>query len=220
MKKRLLLLFIAAFLPTIAQLGAKLSGSYGIGLAVRILVHLVIPVVAVSYVSKISLKDAFLRPLHLKNKKKTIGLALLGSVGACIVIILSLYIFIDILNFDAIRESLKKINVTSSTYVYVALIIIFINPFLEEYFWRGFVFRVFDKYWKGYWTGLLFAIHHMIIIANWFNWWQFLLVTIFLSSIGLLFNWMYKQTDSIYASWFTHFIADLIIISIGWKYVF
>jgi len=220
MKKRLILLFIAAFLPTIAQIIAKIFGSYGIGLAIRILVHIIIPVLAVTYVSKISLKNAFLRPLHFKNKKKTIILAAIGGLMSLIIILTSLFIFMSLLDFNSIKESLEKINVTSSTYLYVALIIIFVNPLLEEYFWRGFVFRVFDKYWKGYWTGILFALHHMIIIAQWFNWWQFLLVTIFLSLVGILFNWMYKQTDSIYASWFTHFIADLIIVIIGGIWVF
>lgn len=220
MKKRLILLFIAAFLPTIAQIIAKLSGSYSIGLTTRILVHFVIPVLAVSYVSKISLKESFLRPLHFKNKRKTILLAFFGGILSLIIIVVSLFIFMNLLDFNSIKENLEKINVTPSTYLYVVLIIIFVNPFLEEYFWRGFVFRVFDKYWKGYWTGILFALHHMIIIYQWFNWWQFLLITIFLSLIGLLFNWMYKQTDSIYASWFTHFIADLIIVIIGWIYVF
>ena len=147
-------------------------------------------------------------------------LAFFGGILSLIIIVVSLFIFMNLLDFNSIKENLEKINVTPSTYLYVVLIIIFVNPFLEEYFWRGFVFRVFDKYWKGYWTGILFALHHMIIIYQWFNWWQFLLITIFLSLIGLLFNWMYKQTDSIYASWFTHFIADLIIVIIGWIYVF
>lgn len=220
MKKRLLLLFLAAFLPTITQIIVKILGNYGMGLVVRLLVHLVIPVIAVSYVSKISLKNAFLRPLHFKNKRKTITFALIGGFIAALVIILSLFVFFDLLNFEVIKENLIKINVTPETYLYVSLAIIFINPFLEEYFWRGFVFRIFDKYWKGYWTGILFAFHHMIIIINWFNWWQFLLITIFLSFIGILFNWLYKQTESIHASLFIHFIADLIIIIIGWIYVF
>lgn len=221
MKKRLYGLLILALLPTISQLISSFFESYSIGLILRILTHIFVPVIAVSYFAKITLKESFLLPLHLKNKNQTLKLALIGSMGAIIIILTAFFSLKHLLDLGAISENLSKINVTSTTYLFVALAIVFINPFIEEYFWRGFVFRVFDKYTKkGYLTGFLFAIHHTLIIAGWFNWWQFILVISFLSIIGVLFNWTYKKTTSIYATWITHFVADLVIVIIGYFYIF
>lgn len=221
MKKRLYGLITLAFLPTISQLVVALFQNYGVGLIVRILTHIIIPVIAVMYFTKISLKESFLLPLHLKNKKQVLKWALIWSLGAIIIILTAFFSLKHLIDLTAISSSLALIGVTPITYPFVALAIVLINPFIEEYFWRGFVFRVFDKYTgKGYWTGILFAIHHVLIIALWFNWWQFLLVTGFLAIIGILFNWTYKKTDSIYATLITHTVADIVIVTIGYFYIF
>ncbi|MBT4166369.1 CPBP family intramembrane metalloprotease [archaeon] len=221
MKKRLYGLIILAFLPLICQLIADHFQSYGIGLILRILSHIIIPVIAVAYITKISFKESFFLPIHLKNKKQTFQLALIGSLGATAIILTAFFSLKHLIDLTAISTNLATINITPITYPLIALAIVLINPFIEEYFWRGFVFRVFDKYTKfGYWTGILFALHHVIIIAGWFNWWQFILVTVFLALVGILFNWTYKKTNSIYATWITHLIADLVIVTIGYFYIF
>jgi membrane protease YdiL (CAAX protease family) len=219
MKKRLFLLFLAAFLPSLAQLLAYYIGSYGFGLIVRIVFHIIIPVITVAYVSKVSLKESFVLPLQLKNKKNILLLALLCSIATIVIIVSALFIFRNFFGFKDIANSLNY-NLNKQTYFFVALAIVFINPFMEEYFWRGFVFRVFDKYWTGYWTGILFSLHHSVIIFYWFSLREFLLVLVFLSIIGIFFNWLYKQTGSIYASLIIHFVADLTIVIIGWIYLF
>lgn len=221
MKKRLLWLFVATLLPSLAQYIATFYQNYGIGLIVRILVHIIIPVIAVAYITKISFKKSFMLPLHFKNIKLTKQFALIGSIGATVIIAGAFFALRSLIDFGNISSNLKvNYGVTALTYPFIALAIVLINPFIEEYFWRGFVFRVFNKYWRGYWTGLLFALHHVIIIAGWFNWWQFLLVTVFLAIIGILFNWVYKKTDSIYATLITHTVADLVIVIIGFFILF
>jgi uncharacterized protein len=221
MKKRLYGLILLAFLPLISQLIADYFESYGIGLILRILSHIILPTIAVAYLAKISFKESFILPLHIKNKKQTFILALIGSLSAIAIILIAFFSLKHLIDLTTISANLATINVTKTTYPFVALAIILINPFIEEYFWRGFVFRVFDKYTNiGYWTGILFALHHVIIIAGWFNWWQFILVTIFLAIVGILFNWTYKKTDSIYATWITHMIADIVIVTIGYFYIF
>lgn len=220
MNKKLLGLFFLALLPTIIQFIAKLFESYSIGLILRIISHIIIPVIAVAYITNITLKESFLLPLKLKNKKNIWYYSFIFSIGAVFIITLAYFLLGQFIDFSNIAEQLKTYNVTKSAYPLVALAIIFINPFLEEYFWRGFVFRVFDKYSTGYWTGILFAFHHVIIVAGWFNWWQFLLVTLFLAIIGMLFNFIYKKTESIYASWIIHTIGDIVIVLIGYFVVF
>jgi uncharacterized protein len=223
MKKRLVGLLALALLPTIAQLITQFYGSYSVGIVARILTHIFIPVFFVVMFTRVSHKNAFMIPLRMKNKKLTYRLALIGCIGALIIIVGALFVFLKFLDFNMVSNELAKVGVTKLTYPFVALFIVLANPFLEEYFWRGFVFRAFDKYtnpWISYSTGILFSVHHMIMIATWFVWWQFLIISVFLAAVGILFNWAYQKTDSIYATWIVHTFADLIIVSIGWFLVF
>jgi uncharacterized protein len=220
--KRLMGLVFLALLPMIIQLIVQSWNSYGLGLIIRIAVHILIPVLAVYYLTKLTVKESFLLPLKLKNKGETIKLSIIGGVGAIVIILGAFFIFNKggLIDFEMMKLSLSEINVTNLTYPFVALAIVLVNPFLEEYFWRGFVFRVFDKYSSGYWTGLLFALHHTVMVMSWFNWWQLIIISVFLAGIGVLFNWTYKKTDSIYATLIVHTIADLVIVIIGFIMIF
>jgi membrane protease YdiL (CAAX protease family) len=222
MKKKFILslLLIISLLPTIVQFIVKYLGNYFLGLLLRIFVHFIIPIIVVSLIYKISLKKSFLIPLKIKNKRLTIYYSILGSLFSLLIIILAFFLFKSTIDFPTIALALEKINVTKSTYLFVALAIILINPFLEEYFWRGFIYRSFEGYRFSFLTGILFALHHVMIISSWFNLWQFLLVTLFLSFVGIYFNHIYKKTGSIYSSLIIHTTADIIIVLIGYFMIF
>ena len=223
MNKRLIGLLSLALLPTIIQLFTILLQNHILTVIFTFIVHVIVPIVAVTLFTQVTFKQSFLIPLQLKNKKITIQLALLGSLGALIVIFGSFFLFKNLLDLNAIVTSLQNnYGITKLLYLVVALEITLLNPFMEEFFWRGFVFRVFDKYLPryAYWTGLLFGLHHTIIIMGWFNWWQFISVTAFLSLIGILFNWIYKKTKSIYATLVIHFFADIAIAILGFLIIF
>lgn len=220
--KILIGLLFLTLLPAIAQFIVQAVNSYGIGLIIRVVIHIFVPVIIISYLAKVTLKESFLLPLRLKNKKDMIKLSIIGGVGATIIILGAFFIFngFGLIDFELMKMNLAKINVTALTYPFVALAIVLINPFLEEYFWRGFVFREFNNYSGGYWTGILFAVHHTIMILSWFNWWQLIIIAIFLAVIGVIFNWVYKKTGSIYTTWIIHVIADLVIVTIGFVMMF
>ncbi len=222
MKKRVLGLLLLAFLPTIVQFIVEGFGSYSLGLITRIIVHLVVPVIAVSYVTKIAIKDAWKIPLRLKNKKRIIKWGIIGGFGTTLLILILFFSLKHLIDFSIIAENLALIGVTKLTYPFVALAIVLINPFIEEYFWRGFVFRGYHKYYPkiAYLTGILFALHHVIMLDTWFNWWQFTIIAVALALVGVLFNWIYVKTESIYTAWFMHMLADLIIVTIGFFMVF
>ena len=222
-------LVILTILPTFSQFVANLFQNYGIGLALRVLVHIIFPIYFVANVRNINLKESLLIPLQFKKKKKEIiKYGIIGATGAFTIIFGIFLILKDIIDFSAIGISLKEgYGVTATNYSFIALAIIIINPFLEEYFWRGFVFRVFFEKTKfkfhlvvAYLSGILFSIHHIIIITGWFNWWQFSIVTFFLGLVGIGFNWLYVKTESIWTSWFIHTIADIVIVGIGFIVLF
>lgn len=68
--------------------------------------------------------------------------AILGlSIGVYFFIISLFFLLKDYIDLDVIRNNLlAKENITASNFVYVSLYISFVNSFLEELFFRGFMF--------------------------------------------------------------------------------
>lgn len=222
MDNKLITILILLFVPTLIQFTAKFFESYSLGLLLKFTTHLIIPVIILAYYTKLSLYKSFLVPFKTKKKKIAIKHTLIGSFLAFLFIFGSYILLYRFIDFSQILLHLKSFNVTIKTYPFVALAIILTNPLLEEYFWRGFIFRNLKKYNLkfGYLTGLLFALHHVIIFAGWFLWWQYILVTVFLAIVGIYFNWLYQKTGSIHASLIIHIIADIIIVGIGYFEIF
>lgn len=105
----------------------------------------------------------------------------------------------------------------------MALWITFVNPFIEEFFWRGFVFRALNQFSANKthsWyiiiiAGALFALHHAIIMWDWFTAPLLILVLTFLGLAGMLFNWTYYKTGTIVPAIIIHLAADATISIIG-----
>lgn len=228
MNKKIILLVVAALIPTFYQLLTTGLQNYWVGLILRAASLILVPVFSVMYIKKLSIKDSFKVPLMFKKSKYFRRLTIIGCVGSLLFIAGATLILLNLIDFNAIRLSLTdNYGITKLTYPFVALSIVLINPFIEEYFWRGFVFRSFYEnltFKNGkmiaYLTGILFSLHHTIIINGWFNWWQWLIVTIFLAFVGIGFNWLYNRTGNIYSGWIIHAFADLLIVTIGFIFVF
>lgn len=227
----LLTLIALLFAPLLAQYLAVLSGSYAVGLGARIVVHILIPVVFTRYVARVGLWEAFIDPIKTDRNELfgwSLKAGLLTGLAAAIIIMGAFVLLGSLLDVASITANLlNDFNVHRAVFPLIGLAIVVVNPFLEEYFWRGFIFRNLDQAFKNsplhnvplYLTGFFFALHHVIIFQGWFNWWQFILTTAFLALAGVLFNWMFRRSGSIIASWLTHAIADLTIVAIG-LYVF
>lgn len=214
------------FLPTLASAIAHATNQYSIGLVLRICIQLVLPIALTVAWSNVSIKNAFLLPLtplpkRIRWTEYTGAILALTAIG---VILSAYYIFYSFIDFTAIQESLTaKNSVTATTYPLIALCVALLNPFLEEYFWRGFIYRNLaqtapNRAWRitSLWlTGALFALHHTIIIQGWFVWWQWIIVTVFLSLVGVLFNWLYAKSGSILVGLMVHTAADITLAFLG-----
>lgn len=228
MNLKILLILLLALIPTLDQFFTTSINNYWIGLIIRILLLIFVPIFSVMYFKKISFKEAFLFPLHFTNKKIIKNLTTFGCIAALVIIGGATLILLKLIDFNLISKNLiENFGITKFTYPFVASSIILINPFIEEYFWRGFIFRELYENSKSklgrqltYFSGFLFALHHMIIVQGWFTWWQWWLVVIFLGLVGVYFNYIYNKTKNIYSTWIIHAFADLIIVIIGFVLVF
>lgn len=135
--------------------------------------------------------------------------------------IISLFFLLkDYIDLDVIRNNLlAKENITASNFVYVSLYISFVNSFLEELFFRGFMFLSLTKSGSRRFayliSSLVFSLYHVAIISAWFNIWIFILIIVGLMFVGYIFNYITEKLDSFLASWIVHIFANLAINTIG-----
>ncbi|MCL2304023.1 MAG: CPBP family intramembrane metalloprotease [Planctomycetaceae bacterium] len=96
-----------------------------------------------------------------------------------------------------------------------------IHSGLEEYYWRGFVFRRLKSLMSTtaavVVSSLGFAFHHLLLLgtyfgyANPFTW----LCTLGVAVGGAYWAWNYHRFDSIWPAWISHGIIDAAIFTVG-----
>ena len=157
--------------------------------------------------------------LHkIKNIKVILLCMLIFFVGMAAAFLL----FRGWIDLPGIRQSLMtKENLTKENCLFVFLYIIFCNSFLEECFFRGFVFGLFsDKRVGGIVSAVLFSVYHIGIFITWFNPLIFLLCLVGLAAVGLFLQWLCEKFGSVLASFMTHAGANVAIDVIGLLLIF
>ena len=152
--------------------------------------------------------------LHGDFKKPMIVAMMVFAI--IIIAYLVLGVFIDV---EAIRYDMShRMNITKSMFVIAAIYTVFINAFIEEVFFRGFIFKGLLNHSRKLSyiiSALSFAIYHIAIFMTWFNIALTSLILLGLFVGGLIFNYFVEDTDSILSSYMIHIAADLAIVLIG-----
>ncbi len=131
-------------------------------------------------------------------------------------------IFKNQLDLVNIKHNLtNKENLTKENCLFAFSYIIFCNSFLEECFFRGFIFRLFKSKKIGALFGsVVFSLYHIGIFITWFNPFIFTLALIGLTIVGLFLQWLVEKYDTILASYITHACANIGINIIGILLIF
>ena len=223
----LLILVVIVFLPTLVELLIYAQGELDILPVAKLLVHFAVPILFTTLLMGLTVRRALLDPFTWE--KTTLKSALFTGTFVGLLAMTAIFgghvIFSQLVDSTAIIGNLSDLGINKTLFPLVALWIIIINPLMEEYFWRGFVYHRGIQLVKSerakkavlVGSGVIFALHHTIIIEEWFNWWQFLASTIFLAVAGVVFNLMYKRSGSIIPSLIAHFMADLAIVVVGFQ---
>lgn len=159
------------------------------------------------------------KPLfQVKKKPLLVG----GALGfAVISLILGTYFLLfPYLDFSAVEGQLDlRMNINESNFLAVAVYIALCNSFLEEFYFRGFLFfrlkAVSSSGFAHIASAVIFSLYHVAIMVTWFDWWVFALCMLALVIGGVLFNLLDEGTESLYPSWLTHACANVAINSIG-----
>jgi membrane protease YdiL (CAAX protease family) len=96
-----------------------------------------------------------------------------------------------------------------------------VHSFLEEYYWRWFVFgqmrEVMPAAAAAVLSSLAFTVHHVIVLAAYLGWWSAATVVCSLAVAvgGLVWAWIYHRSGSLLGPWLSHALADAAIFTVG-----
>ena len=158
--------------------------------------------------------------LKLGNWRRCLSVALwLG--GLAVLIFWGVYYFLGDLLLDKAMVAEKigdQFSVTASTVFMIAPVTIFLNSFLEEFFYRGFAFGLLVKKhrWLGYLLpAMVFTVQHILFIYHWVTPLPFGMAVVALFVLALVLEKLYEKADSIVAPWLVHAFGDLAMMGIA-----
>ena len=197
-----------------ALVDGVLRPGYAAKSAIKIAVFMLIPLMATR-----ADQEILYLPL-LRPKKKGLLPAIALGIGIYAVILGGYFLISPFFNFSQIAGALtENAGVTKENFLYVSLYISFINSFLEEFFFRGFVFtnlkQLTGRKLAYIFSAAAFSLYHVAMMIGWFSPARFLLVMMGLVIGGMIFNWLNEKMDTIYCSWLTHMFANFAINTIG-----
>jgi membrane protease YdiL (CAAX protease family) len=168
------------------------------------------------------------------EKPKTAGLLLGAAFGLLVgAIILAAYFGglrssrLLLAMGGRIRTKMAEFGVGSwQTYLALSLFLCVAHSFLEEYYWRWFVFgrlRTLLPLWPAVvLSSLGFMSHHVLIV------WAFapdrILTAVVPASLaiaigGAVWAWLYDRAGSLVAPWLSHALIDAALFVVGWDMI-
>jgi len=103
-----------------------------------------------------------------------------------------------------------------------AAVISVAHSFLEEYYWRGFIFEKLRLFVSAEMSGLLsslaFTGHHIVILGKYFDWGSVyqILFSIGVTIGGIIWCLMFYRWRTLYAPWISHACIDAAIFAVGY----
>ena len=187
---------------------------YAIKSAIKIIFFLAVP-----FLCSISNKELEFRSLFHFNKK---GILVALSMGIIVygAILGGYFLLKDIFDFGGVATSLSSnAGVDSSNFVFVSIYISFANSFLEEIFFRGFIFKNLKKHGSlrlAYiFSSLAFALYHVAMMIGWFSFPLTVLLIAGLAIGGTIFNYLSERFETVFVPWGVHMFANFAINTIG-----
>lgn len=117
---------------------------------------------------------------------------------------------------------------TLERYIVAALLISFVHSWLEEVYWRAFVYgrlrRLMSSRWSHLVAAIGFAAHHVVVIGVYLGDASVLLLTLMSLPVllgGVLWSLLYRTTGNrLLAPWLSHVCLDLAIMAVGYDLIF
>ena len=179
---------------------------------------LIIPLI-VAYWNK-SIKSN--REFSLTKKSILIGIV---SGFICLFSIYSFVAFFQstVLNISELQQLLAEWDFNGKKILLLILVLVLINPILEEYYWREFIYkRLLHKVGSVNTiivTSIFYSLYHLIVVVEIFSFPfnAFAVIPVFLA--GIMWGIFRLKLNSINASIISHCLADIGIMLVYWNIV-
>jgi len=150
--------------------------------------------------------DIFFKAAQWKHVLLSIFFSTLSGLG--------LYLF---WNFSEVasdlHEQLAALGLSGFTWLGFIAYFTLVNPFIEEYFWRGFLGSNTKIFYVG---DLIYAGYHIMVLWNKAQPLSIVLVVFVLTLAGWFWRQVYCRDGSLLAPVLGHMVADLTILLAVW----
>lgn len=126
----------------------------------------------------------------------------------------------------AIHEKIAHFHITTpARYLVMGLFYSLVHSFLEEYYWRWFVFgqlrRLIPVSAAIAVSALGFTLHHVLVLGMYFGWFSAatLLFSLAVAVGGVFWARLYQRSGSLYGPWLSHVLIDAAIFLVGYDLV-
>ncbi len=124
---------------------------------------------------------------------------------------------------DSMRERAEHLGILDWYWIFSVFLSV-IHSFIEEFYWRWFVFGLLNKvYAWGFAIAVSsasFALHHVIITGQLLNWPLGIVCGAGIAVGGAVWAWLYDRTGGLMAPWISHAIVDFVVMTIGYHIIF
>ncbi|MFH1676007.1 MAG: type II CAAX endopeptidase family protein [bacterium] len=124
---------------------------------------------------------------------------------------------------EVVSKGLQSIGLKGGSFWRAGLMIIFLNPLFEEYFWRSGVFSILKARYSEkialHVSSLLFAGYHPLVVSTFFPliWLPAIFVIVYLG--GLMFASLFLRSGKLIHPVILHTVINFNIIFMGWVLV-
>jgi membrane protease YdiL (CAAX protease family) len=146
---------------------------------------------------------------------------------AIMAVILAAYFTIGTRTIDAasLRDKAVAFGLTSpALYVAGGAYAVFVNALLEEYVWRWFVVRQFERLLPAWVavaaSAVAFSLHHAFALATFLPVPVALLAATGVGVGGLVWSWLYHAYRSVWPGYVSHALADVGVLVAGYCVLF
>lgn len=187
---------------------------YAVKSAIKLVFFLLVPLIC-----SVLSRDIYLKEFLSFNKKGIIWALALGLTIYSL-ILGGYFLLKNVFDFSSVVSSLSEnVGVNKSNFLFISIYIALANSFLEELFFRGFIFGNLKKQrgraFSYIFSALAFALYHIALMTGWFSIGLTLLLVLGLMIGGAVFNYLTERFETICLPWAVHMFANFAINTIG-----
>lgn len=168
----------------------------------------------------------------LNTSATSVGASLLLGVMFGVLVVAAMFMVYFFLLPSQVSERLSEMVQAKVTLMGVAsrakfltlsLFYVIGHSFLEEYYWRWYVFNQLQNFFAGWKANLLAALgfmaHHVVLLGFFFGWdspWTYFL-SFSVAVGGVFWAWLFNRPHGFRSAWLSHAIVDAGIFALGIK---